>query len=118
MKKILFFFILFSSLISCRKNCGSTEPPASQKISGVLHYSDPAVDGPGLYFETDASEPLLFKNEFSDYYTQYVHYKEWVDLHTRLTFIDKGETGCSLGMVPCPQQHPMRLVEVVKLEKD
>ena len=91
---------------------------SSQSVTGTLKYIDPAVDGPGLYFETDSSEPLLFKNEFSDYDTQYLHYKEWVGVHARLTFIDNGETGCSLGMVPCPQQHPMRLVEVVKIEKE
>jgi hypothetical protein len=79
---------------------------------------DPAVDGPGLYFETDSGEPLLFKNEFSDYHIQYQHYKEWVDVHARLTFVDHREMGCSLGMVPCPLQHPMRLIKVVKLEKE
>lgn len=91
---------------------------SSQTITGTLHYSDPAVDGAGLYFETDSSEPLLFKNEFSDFYAQYLHYKEWVGVHARLTFVDNGETSCSLGMIPCPQQHPVRLVEVVKLEKE
>ena len=91
---------------------------ASQTVTGTLRYIDPAVDGPGLYYETDASEPLLFKNEFSDYNTQYLHYKEWIGIHSLLTFIDKGETGCSQGMVPCPQQHPTRLVEVVKLENE
>jgi len=116
MMKILFAFsLLFITVFSCRKDCSSV---SSQSITGTLYYSDPAVDGPGLYFETDAGEPLLFKNEFSDYYTQYLHYKEWVGVHTRLSFIDNGETGCSLGMVPCPQQHPMRLVEVVKLENE
>ena len=91
---------------------------ASQTVTGTLKYIDPAVDGPGLYFETDSLEPLLFKNKFSDYNSQYLHYKEWVGVHTRLTFVDNGETGCSLGIVPCPQQHPMRLVEEVKLEKE
>jgi hypothetical protein len=114
--KILFIVCLTAAfLFSCKKDHA---PTPSQSATGTLRYSDPAVDGPGLYFETDESEPLLFKNEFSDFYTQYQYYKEWVDLHSHLTYIDKGETGCSLGMVPCPQQHPMRLVQVVKLEKE
>lgn len=61
---------------------------------------------------------MLFKNEFSDLYTQYLHYKEWVGVHARLTYNDHGETGCSLGMIPCPQQHPISMVDVVKLEKE
>jgi len=115
MKRIFAISFLLITVFSCKK-----ESPAapSQTITGTLHYSDPAVDGPGLYFETDASEPLLFKNEYPDYNAQYLHYKEWVDIHARLTFVDRGETGCSQGMVPCPQQHPMRLVQVVKLEKE
>ncbi|HLA59745.1 MAG TPA: hypothetical protein VK622_13320 [Puia sp.] len=115
MKPSFLFYILLITIFSCKKDSPSV---SSQSVTGTLKYIDPAVDGPGLYFETDSSEPLLFKNEFSDYDTQYLHYKEWVGVHARLTFIDNGETGCSLGMVPCPQQHPMRLVEVVKIEKE
>ena len=91
---------------------------ASQTVIGTLQYMDPALDGPGLFFQTDSMKPLLFRNEFSDYYTQYLHYKEWVGVHARLTFIDHGETGCYLGMIPCPQQHPIQMIEVVKLEKE
>jgi hypothetical protein len=115
MKVLFAFSILFIFLFSCKKDSPSV---SSQTITGTLKYTDPAVDGPGLYFETNSGEPLLFKNEFSDYYTQYQHYKEWVDVHARLTFVDNGETGCSLGMVPCPLQHLMRLIKVVKLEKE
>jgi hypothetical protein len=115
MKVLLVFSLIFITIFSCKKDSPSV---SSQSIKGTLKYIDPAVDGPGLYFETDSSEPLLFKNEFSDYNAQYLYYKEWVGIHARLTFVDNGETGCSLGMVPCPQQHPMRLVQVVKLEKE
>ena len=73
MKKILFFFIFFSFLISCKKNCGSMEPPASQKISGILHYSDPAVDGAGLNYETDKGERCFLKMNFLIMYTQYLN---------------------------------------------
>jgi hypothetical protein len=115
MKRVFAISLLFFIFFSCKKDSPSV---SSQSVKGTLYYSDPAVDGPGLYFATDAGEPLLFKNQFSDYYTQYLHYKEWLGIHARLTFVDNGETGCSLGMVPCPQQHPMRLIEVVKLEKE
>ena len=91
---------------------------ASQTVTGTLYYFDPAADGPGLYFQTDSVKQLLFKNEFSDYNTQYLHYKEWVGVHVRLTYIDRGETGCTLGMLPCAQQHPTPMVEVVMLEKE
>jgi len=115
MKTLFIVCLTAAILFSCKKDHSLTP---SQSTTGTLRYSNPAVDGPGLYFETDESEPLLFKNEFSDLYTQYQHYKEWVDLHSRLTFIDRGENGCSQGMVPCPQQHPIRLIQVVKLEKE
>jgi hypothetical protein len=115
MKLLFVFSILFISLFSCKKDNPSVP---SQTITGIIYYSDPAADGLGLYFETDSNEPLLFRNEFPDYYSQYLHYKEWVGIHARLTFIDKGETGCSSGMVPCPLQHPTRMVEVVTLEKE
>ena len=87
MKVLFAFSILFIFLFSCKKDSPSV---SSQTITGTLKYTDPAVDGPGLYFETDSREPLLFKNEFSDYYTQYQHYKEWVDVHARLIFVEVG----------------------------
>jgi hypothetical protein len=115
MKACFIFCLLAGFLFSCTKD---HKPTPSQSINGTLHYSDPASDGIGLYFVTDENEPLLFKNEFSDFKAQYLHYIDFVDVHSRLKFIDHGETGCSLGMLPCPQQHPMRLVEVVKLEME
>ncbi len=91
------------------------EPAGSQKISGTLHYSDPAVDGAGLFYETDKGELLLFKNEFTDLYTQYMVFKNYVGVHTSLTYQDTGTTGCTLGMVPGPCDHPLRVVAVIKL---
>jgi hypothetical protein len=92
------------------------EPPASQKISGVLHYSDPAVDGAGLTYVTDKGETLLFENEFSDQHSQYLKYKNFIDIHSSLTYQDSGTTGCPASMIPdyC-LQHPMRIVAVIKL---
>jgi hypothetical protein len=94
------------------------EPPGSQKISGVLHYSHPAVDGAGLTYLTDKGETLLFKNQSSDLYSQYLKYKNFVDLHTLLTYQDSGSTGCPASMIPdyCAQ-HPMRIVIVLQLVK-
>lgn len=115
MKYLIRFCLISTFFFSCKKD---SQPIASQAITGTLRYSSPISDGVGLYFETDENESLLFKNEFSDYNTQYLHYIDFVDVHSRLTFIDRGETGCSFGMLPCAQQHPMRLVEVVKLEKE
>ena len=94
------------------------EPTGSQKISGTLHYSDPAVDGAGLTYETDKGENFLFKNEFADLYTQYLKYKNFAGVHTSLTYQDSGTTGCPVSMIPeyCAQ-HPMPVVVVIKLEK-
>ena len=117
MKKILFFFLVLAFVISCKKNCGSMQSKDSQVTSGTLYYSDPAVDGPGLFYVTDGKESILFKNEFADYYTEYLHYKDLVGVHSQLTYKDTGETGCTLGMVPCEQQHKLRIVQVLKLEK-
>jgi hypothetical protein len=118
MKKIFFFFIVCSFFISCKKNCGSKEPPGSQKISGVLHYSDPAVDGAGLIYETDKGENLLFKNEFSDLHTQYLKYKNLLEVHSSLTYENTGTTGCPASMIPdyCAQ-HPLAIVVVIQLVK-
>jgi hypothetical protein len=115
MKAYFIFCLLSGFLFSCSKD---HKPTHSQSITGTLRYSSPVADGIGLYYVTDENEPLLFKNEFSDFNAQYQHYIDFVDAHSRLTFVDHGETGCSLGMLPCPQQHPMRLVEVVKLDKE
>jgi hypothetical protein len=115
MKYIFVFSLIYIFLFSCRKDNPSVSSPT---IAGTLRFSNPELDGIGLYFETDSMRPMLFKNEFSDLNTQYLHFKEWVGIHARLTYIDHGETGCTLGLIPCPQQHPIPLVEVVKLEKD
>ncbi|HEY1872724.1 MAG TPA: hypothetical protein VGG71_16810 [Chitinophagaceae bacterium] len=115
MKKILLLCMLAGLVFSCKKD-HATVP--LQSIIGTLRYSSPISDGIGLYFDTDEGELLLFKNIFSDYNAQYQHYIDFIDVHSRLTFIDRGETGCTFGMLPCAQQHPLRLVEVVKLEKE
>jgi hypothetical protein len=115
MKKLLFFFILFSLFFSCKKE--SKPPAGSQVVSGTLYYSDPAVDGAGLFYETDSEENLIFKEDTSDIYSQYIKYKNFVGIHSRLTFTDTGETGCLSGMIPGPCSHPLRIVKVVKLEK-
>jgi hypothetical protein len=115
MKKILLLCMLASLVFSCKKDHA---PVPLQYITGTLLFSDPASDGAGLYFDTDEGEFLLFKNIFSDYNAQYQHYIDFIGVYSRLSFIDRGETGCTFGMLPCAQQHPLRLVEVVKLEKE
>ena len=115
MKACFVFCLLAGFLFSCTKD---HKPTLLQSITGTLRYSGPVTDGIGLYYVTDESEALLFKNEFSDFNAQYQYYIDFVDVHSRLEFIDHGETGCSLGMLPCPQQHPMRLVEVMNLGKE
>ena len=84
-----------------------------------MTFIDPAVDGPGMIYRTDDEENILFKNDFSDYSAQYLHYKEFVGVHTQLTYVDEGEKGCSFAMIPnyC-EDHKLRVVVVQKLEKN
>src|SRR5215475_9323668 len=118
MKKLFALIVLVSALSSCRKNCTNMKAIESQKISGTLHYSDPAVDGAGLTYQTDNGENLLFKNEDADLYTQHMRYKDLVDVHSSLTYQDTKTTGCPFSMNPdyC-NQHPLRVVLVIQLIK-
>jgi hypothetical protein len=118
MKKIFFLFMLIAAFFACKKD-NTTLPAGAQTISGVLLYSDPDVDGGGLTYVTDSGETILFKNEFTDYYTQYLNYRNFVGVHSLLTFTDTGATGCSLSEIAdyCAQ-HPMRVVQVFRLVKE
>jgi len=116
MRKTGWLLLLVLLGFSCKKEDHSSK---TLQTHGTLYYSDPAVDGAGLFFTTDQSENILFKNEDADYYAQYLHYKDFVGSHCRLTYEDEGAKGCPPSMDPgyC-QTHGWRIVKVKKIEKD
>jgi len=112
MKKLFFFFVGCSILFSCRKGDLSPKsyPSETEQISGTLHY-DNFPDGWGLYYAT-AHENLIFKNEFASTDAQYQHFKKYVNVATRLYYVDKGDTSCLYGIGPVCG---IRMVEVINL---
>ena len=109
MKKV-FVFLLFSGLFfSCKKTS------STQQTTGYLRYISPAVDGPGLYFITDAEqETLYFHNDYGDEDLQYQAYKDSLGLHLRLTFIDEGESGCHYCQVPGVKNRIVKEVGLIR----
>lgn len=92
MKTIFIYFILCTIAFSCKKD-SATFP--TQLMTGYLRYSSPISEGPGLYFVNDSSlETLFFHNNYGNDSIQYAVYKDSVDMHLRLTYIDQGERGC------------------------
>jgi hypothetical protein len=97
MKKFFLLIIFFIIVFSCKKN---SDPPAGTlQTTGVLHY-DNFPDGWGLYYLTDSSEFLILKDIFPSESVQFQHYKNFVNLHSRLFFKDNGEKGCLYGFGP------------------
>ena len=118
MKKLLFLFICLAVFYSCKKeNKKPSGPSGQQIITGTLRYSDPAVDGAGLYYETDSAEVLIIKDDTANMESREPKYIDFVNIHSRLTFTDSGEKGCLSGMMPGPCTNRHRLVTVNKLEK-
>jgi len=86
-------------------------------VTGVLTYSNPAIDGIGLTYTTHNGESLLFKNEIPAGIAPDIYYKDFLGIPTILTFLDTGEKGCTAGLIPCDEQTKLRIVDVIKLEK-
>jgi hypothetical protein len=85
-------------------------------MTGYLRYFSPISDGPGLYFVNDsARENLFFHNDYINDSLQFAVYKDSVNMHLRLTYIDKGERGCPHCQASNVSE---RIVEVVNLVKD
>jgi len=105
----MFFPILFS----CSKH---TESPVPQEASGVLLFGDPASDGPGLYFLTDAnSELLYFYNDMGDQFSNKAGFKDSIGLHLRMTYLDQGRRGCPFcQIIPAHQERIVKLLSLVR----
>ena len=122
MTKGFIFVVLILSGFSCMKSSGPkasnyTAPAGTQIVTGKLWYSDPASDGSGLFFAVDTGGNLLFKNEYADTYQQYLHFKDLVNLHCRLTFTATGDSSCLFSDIPgyC-ETHQVPIVEVKSLQ--
>ena len=103
MKNFLILFIC-QVAFSCHKNydpSGKAMDPSHAIIitTGMLHY-DNFPDGWGLYYETDSSVNLIFKNNLGSDSALYNHYKAFVNQHTQLSYQNSGETGCLYGIGP------------------
>ena len=114
MKRILSYLFFCAVLFSCSKH---TEPPIPGQATGVLLYSDPASDGPGLYFLTDGnSEFLYFYNAMGDQFSNVVGFKDSIGLHLRMTYLDEGRRGCPFCQIM--PAHPERIVKLLSLVRE
>jgi hypothetical protein len=115
LKKIIFFLLACVLIFSCKKEA---KPNNNNEVAtGILRYSSPAIDGEGLVYATDSGELLLFKNEIPNNIAPDIYYKDYLGIHTILTFQDTGEKGCTTGLIPCDDQTKHRIVNEVSLVK-
>jgi hypothetical protein len=117
MKNMILLALICFCTQGCKKNGSLSKntgmPSGTLQVTGVLHY-DNFPDGWGLYYRTDSNENIILKNRFSNLPEQYQHYQEYVNLHTRLRYLDSGETGCLMGIGPSCGH---RVVDVIDFTK-
>jgi hypothetical protein len=101
-------------IFSCKKEA---KPDNNEVTTGILSYSSPAIDGQGLIYTTDKGELLLFDNIIPGNIAPDTYYKDFLGIHTILTFQDTGEKGCLSGLVPCDDQTKLRIVNEISLMK-
>jgi hypothetical protein len=113
MRKILVIILYSAAFFSCKKD--AKLPSDTKQTEGFLHY-DNFPDGFGLYYRIDFTQELiLFPNTFSSDSAQYQFYKGYVNVHSRLYYLDPGYYGCVFGFA---RVCGFRLVEPIKLEKE
>jgi len=115
MKKFLLLFFSVWFMYACKKE--KAPVPEQQVVTGELHYSDPASDGPGLYYMTDSAETLIIKDDTANLESVDPKYADFVNIHSRLTFTYSGEKGCLWSMIPGPCMNPLRKVVVIRFSK-
>jgi len=114
MKRTLLFFSLCIFLFACSKK---STPAVPQQTTGVLYYSDPAVDGSGLYFLTDVNQEYLhFYNDSGNLFNSYQAFKDSIGLHLKLSYLDEGRRGCPFSQIANPPQQ--RIVKLISLVKE
>jgi hypothetical protein len=108
-RNILIFLILVGFL-SCKKDGSQTTPklqPALQagqsSATGTLSYACVCVDGGGLIYATDDKKILVFNDSLADMTnfddSMTTKYNDFLDVHTRLVYQNKGVTRCNYGMI-------------------
>jgi hypothetical protein len=113
MRKVLVVILCSTAFFSRKKD--AKLPSNTKQTEGILHY-DNFPDGFGLYYRIDFTDELiLFQNKFSSGNAQYQFYKGYVNVHSRLYYLDHGDSGCVFGLA---RVWGFRLVEAIKLEKD
>jgi hypothetical protein len=113
MRKILVIILCCTAFFSCKKD--AKLPSDTKQTEGILHYEN-FPDGFGLYYRIDFTDELiLFQNKFSSDSAQYQFYKGYVNVHSRLYYLDPGYYGCVFGFA---RICGFRLVEPIKLEKE
>ena len=123
-----FLFLIFTiSAVSCFKDNPykpAPEPeviPGTETVNGTLNYSCECLDGNGLAFHTDDYKTLVFIDDDStDNWpavdSMITKYKDFMDVHTRLTYIDSGKTRCNHEMMAgCRLVPIVQIVKIVKL---
>ena len=113
MRKNIVIILFCMAFFCCKKD--ASLPSGTLQTEGVLH-NDNFPDGFGLYYRIDfTNEMILFKNKFSSDSAQLQYYKQYINVHTRLYYLDHGDTGCVYGIGPVCG---LRLIEPVRLEKE
>jgi hypothetical protein len=111
MKNVILFFVIGFLFVNCKKS--ETFPAGTKQVNGVLHYDNGLGGGLGLYYKSDSNQTFIFKNKFASDSLEYVHYIYYVNLNTRLSYLDNGETGCYSGN---PSICNLTLVEIVEFK--
>src|SRR5579864_2525776 len=98
MRKNLVIILICTAFFSCEKDAGL--PSGTLQTEGTLH-NDDFPDGFGFYYRIDfTDEMILFRNKFSSDSAQLQYYKQYINVHTRLYYLDHGDSGCVYGFAP------------------
>jgi hypothetical protein len=112
-KKIYLFLICCAVIFSCKKS--DNLPDGTLQTEGILH-NENYPDGFGLFYQIDfTNEMIIFKDTFASDSAQLQYYQQYINVHTRLYYLDHGDTGCLYGI---GRTCPFRVVEPVRLEKE
>jgi hypothetical protein len=90
-------------------------PSGTLQTEGTLLDSE-FPDDSGFHYQIDfTNEMILFKNKFSSDSAQLQYYKQYINVHTRLYYLDYSDTGCVYGF---ERVCGLRLIELVRLDKE
>ena len=116
MRPVFMAFLLCVAIISCKKS--SNTPSDTKTATGTMRYYQTNQDKDKMRFETDGPETFLIYSADSYDYTFYMAYEKSLDRHGTLTYVETGETGCTLGLQNPPCTYPLPVVKAIKLVLD